>query len=61
MFATRARSETLATQAMRYKSAFSGAVKSGIISNQELAEELSKPIIKKFEQRKVYSSFKDNI
>ena len=31
------------------------------ISNQQLANELHKPIIRKFEKRKVYSSFKDNI
>ena len=37
--------------------------RSGIesMSNQQLAEELNKPNIKKFEKRKVYSSFKDNI
>ena len=29
--------------------------------NQQLAEELHKPIIKKFEKQKVYSFFKDNI
>ena len=29
--------------------------------NQQLADELHKPIIKKFKRRKVYSSFKDNI
>ena len=29
--------------------------------NKRLAEELHQPIIKKFEKRKVYSSFKDNI
>ena len=29
--------------------------------NQELANELHKPIIRKFKKRKVYSSFKDNI
>ena len=36
---------------------------SGIIneSNYQLANELPKPIIKKFKKRKVYSSFKDNI
>ena len=34
---------------------------SEILSNQQLAEELHKTIIRKFEQRKVYSSFKDNI
>ena len=32
------------------------------ISNQQLADELHKPIIKKkFRRRKVYSSFKDDI
>ena len=29
--------------------------------NQQLAEELQKPIIRKFEKQKVYSSFKYNI
>ena len=29
--------------------------------NEQLAGELHKPIIKKFEKRKVYSAFKDNI
>ena len=29
--------------------------------NQQLAEELHKPIIRKFKKRKGYSSFKDNI
>ena len=29
--------------------------------NQQLADELHKPIIRKFEKRKVYSTFKDNI
>ena len=29
--------------------------------NKEIAEELSKPVIKKFEKQKVYSSFIDNI
>ena len=29
--------------------------------NQQLANELHKPIIRKFKNRKVYSSFKDNI
>ena len=31
------------------------------MSNQQLADELHKPIIKKPEKRRVYSSFKDNI
>ena len=30
-------------------------------SNYQLANELHKPVIKKFKKRKVYSSFKDNI
>ena len=37
---------------------------SGIVNNKEniqLAEELHKPIIRKFEKRKVYSSFRDNV
>ena len=29
--------------------------------NEKLAEELHKPVIKKFKKRKVYSAFKDNI
>ena len=29
--------------------------------NEKLAEELHKPIIKKFKKRKLYSAFKDNI
>ena len=31
------------------------------MSNQQLGNELHKPIIRKFKKRKVYSSFKDNI
>ena len=31
------------------------------MSNKELAEELHKPTIRKFEKRKVHSSFIDNI
>ena len=34
---------------------------SGLKENQQLANELHKPIIRKFKKRKVYSSFKDNI
>ena len=37
------------------------AMKSEIISNQESAEKFHESIIRKFEKRKVYSSFKDNI
>ena len=36
------------------------AIKS-IPQNEQLAEELHKPIIKKLKKRKVYSAFKDNI
>ena len=43
------------------KKATSGAIKNEIISNKELAEELHKPIIRKFKKRKVHSSFIDNI
>ena len=46
--------ETLAT---RDKS----PIKSAIMSKQELAEELRKPIIIKFENRKPHSSYKDDI
>ena len=31
------------------------------MSNQQLAEQLYKPIIRKFEKRKVHSPFVDNI
>ena len=41
--------------------AYISAIKSEIMPTQQLAEELHKPIIRKFEKRKVYSSFKDNI
>ena len=34
---------------------------SGIVSSSILADELHKPVIKKFNKRKVYSQFKDNI
>ena len=37
------------------------AIKSETMSNKELTEELRKPIIRKFEERKVRSSFIDNI
>ena len=36
------------------------AIKS-ILQNEQLAEELHKPIIRKFKEREVYSEFKDNI
>ena len=31
------------------------------MSNQQLAKELHKPIIRKYEKEKVYSSYEDNI
>ena len=34
---------------------------SGVKQNQQLANELHKPIIRKFKKRKVYSSFEDTI
>ena len=34
---------------------------SGVSVNEQLAEELHKPVIKKFKRRKVYATFKDNI
>ena len=33
----------------------------GMKNNEILAEELHRPVIKKFNKRKVYSQFKDNI
>ena len=42
------------------KSTGSG-IKNDIKENQQLANELHKPIIRKLKKRKVYSSFKDNI
>ena len=32
-----------------------------ISQNKQLASELHKPVIRKFEKRRVYSTFKDNI
>ena len=43
------------------KKTVGGPVKNKNIQNNELAEELHKPIIRKFEKRKVHSSFKNNI
>ena len=34
---------------------------SGVSVNEQLAEELHKPVMKKFKRRKVYARFKDNI
>ena len=41
------------------KTAGSGA--KSIPQNEQLADELHRPIIRKFKKRKVYSAFKDNI
>ena len=43
------------------KTISSGSVKRKSMPNQELAEELHKPIITKFEEKEVHSSFIDNI
>ena len=45
---------------MVYKS-FDKETGSGVSLNEQLAEELHKPIAKKFKRRKVYARFKDNI
>ena len=47
--------------ATRDKSASDGAVKNENMSNKELEEELHKSIIRKFKERKLYSSFIENI
>ena len=39
---------------------FCGPVKNENMSNQELAEELHKPVIRKFEKQKAYIPFIDN-
>ena len=43
------------------KSKGSGVANKSVSENQQLAEELHKPIIRKFKKRKVHSVFKDNI
>ena len=37
-----------------------GAIENEVMSNKELAEELYKPVIRKFEEQKVWSPFIDN-
>ena len=44
-----------------FDSKVSGSSAKHIPQNEQLANELHKPIIRKFEKRKVYSTFKDNI
>ena len=53
----------LASMAYKFfdKGTSGGTVKNENISYKELAEELHKPIIKKFKKRKVHSSFIDNM
>ena len=55
--------KVLASMVYRFfgKNAVVGAVKHETIQNKELAKELQKPIIRKFEKRKVHSSFIFNI
>ena len=43
------------------KSTKGTGIKNKVKENEQLANELHKPITKKFKKRKVYSSFKDNI
>ena len=43
------------------RSTSGGTVKNEVISNKELAEELHKPVIRKFEKRTLHSPFIDNI
>ena len=45
---------------MVYK-VFDKKTRLGASVNEELAEELHKPVIKKFKRRKVYARFKDSI
>ena len=53
----------LASMAYKFfdKKTSGGTLKNKNISNQELAEELHKPIIRKFQKRKVHLPFIDNI
>ena len=53
----------LASMVYRFfdKKSKGSSIKNDIKENQQLANELHKPIIRKFKKRKVYSSFKDNI
>ena len=44
-----------------FHSKVSGSGAKLIPQNEQLANELHKPIIRKFEKRRVYSTFKDNI
>ena len=46
---------------MRDKSASDRAIKTEISSNKELAKELHKTVITKFEKRKIRSTFIENV
>ena len=54
---------SLAAMVYRFfdKKAKGNSIKNETKENQQLANELHKPIIRKFKKRKVYSSFQDNI
>ena len=52
---------SMAYKSFDKKSSGSGIVNNNLKQNLQLAEELYKPIIKKFKKRKVYSGFKDNV
>ena len=43
------------------KKSSGGTIENGIISKKESAEELQKPITRKFRKRRVHSPFMDNI
>ena len=60
-FVSNTRWENLPPWAMRDKSASDGAVKNEISSNKELAKELHKTVIIKFEKRKIGSTFIDDV
>ena len=44
-----------------YKKTSGNGIKNENISNKQLAEELHKPVARKFNKRKAYSPFIDNI
>ena len=46
---------------MKIGSGAIAASKAGVSVNEQVAEELQKPVIKKFKRRKLYAIFKDNI
>ena len=46
---------------MVYKFFFDKKTGSGVSVNEKLAQELHKPVIKKFKRRRIFARFKDNI